>query len=826
MAPTGLMRAAIRGLPTSLLDLKRHAHMLMALCLFLPLLASAAARQIVPMDSNWKFTLANPQNAEQSAFDDASWRTLDVPHDWSIAGPFAETNRTGGAGGYLPAGVGWYRKHFDLPADDAQRHVFIDFDGVMANSDVWINGFHLGKRPFGYVSFRYELTGHLKFGHADSNVLAVRADNSVQPASRWYSGAGIYRHVRLVVTDPVHLAQWGTFITTPKVTASQALVHVGSTAVNQSAALREVTVRWELLAPDGRSIQSAETKPQNIPAGQSADFTNEFVVANPELWNVVAATASTLDPQPSTPQPLYRVSTRILSTGAPVDDELTAFGIRDAHFEPATGFWLNGRNLKIKGVCLHQDAGALGVAVPLRAWERRLALLQQVGCNAIRTAHNPPAPEFLDLCDRMGFLVLDELFDCWTVGKNGLGGERLADYHLIFNEWSKTDVRDTVRRDRNHPSIIAYSAGNEIHDTPNAELAKRILKDLIDAFHKNDPSRPVTQALFRPNVSHDYTDGLADLLDVVGQNYRENEIIAAHEQNPLRKILGTENGHDRKMWLALRDNAPYAGQFLWTGIDYLGESRGWPVIGAGSGLFDRTGAPRPRAFERQSWWSDQPIVCIARRIQPSRATPADPGGDPLVPRQSEFSDWTPRSAGPHDESVEVYSNCEQVELMLNGKSLGTQQRPADASPRTWKVPFEPGTITALGKNKEQVVVTQELRTAGKAAAILLTTDSSRLTPDWDEVAFVQAAIVDQNGVLVPDAADLVSFAVTGPGAIAAVDNGDNSSHELFQASARHAYQGKCCAILKATAGSGQISLTASAPGLKASSVMLQTIAAH
>jgi beta-galactosidase len=418
----------------------------------------------------------------------------------------------------------------------------------------------------------------------------------------------------------------------------------------------------------------------------------------------------------------------------------------------------------------------------------------------------------------MGFLVMDELFDCWTVGKNR------NDYHLYFNEWSKTDIHDTVCRDRNHPSVILYSAGNEIRDTPKSELAKNILRGLVEAFHEDDPTRPVTQALFRPNTSHDYTNGLADLLDVVGQNYREDEILAAHEAKPERKIIGTENGHDRKVWLAFRDHPAYAGQFLWTGFDYLGESRRWPIIGAGSGLFDRTGTPRPRAFQRQSWWSDQPMVHIVRRVAPERDTPADPGFDPLTRRQQEFSDWTPHDSAPHEENVEVYSNCQEVELLLNGKSLGSQMLPADASPRAWKVPHEPGTLRAVAKNNNRVAATHELRTAGPPVRIVLRTDRAQLTADWNDVSYVTATIADTNGVLVPNATDLITFKISGPGIIAAVDSGDNASHEPFRGDSRHAYAGQCIAIVKAIASSGAISLRASAPGRAEGTITLQPVA--
>jgi len=491
--------------------------------------------------------------------------------------------------------------------------------------------------------------------------------------------------------------------------------------------------------------------------------------------------------------------------------------MREFHFDSATGFWLNGRNLKLKGVCLHHDGGALGAAVPLRCWERRLVQLKQIGVNAVRTAHNPPSPEFLDLTDRLGLLVMDEMFDCWTVAKNPY------DYHLYFDDWARIDARDTVRRDRNHPSIVLYSAGNEIRDTPNGDLAKRILNDLVRIFHQEDPTRPVTQGLFRPNVSHDYDDGLADLLDVVGTNYRDDELLAAHRAKPDRKIIGTEQGHDMRTWLACRDNPAHSGQFIWTGIDYLGESRRWPVVAAGSGLLDRTGAVKPMAYERESWWCRQPVVHIVRRVEPARTTAADPAFEPLARRQSQFADWSPRSTEPHTEFLEAYSNCDEVELFLNGRSLGSRPATSDGSPRKWTVQYEPGALRALARNKGQVVATDELRTAGQPARIVLTADRSRLAPDWDDVCYVTATVTDRAGVPVPNADDLISFEISGPGAIAAVDNGDNSSHEPFQSTVRRAFQGRCVAIIRARAGSGRITISASAGLLAKTSVTIEIV---
>jgi beta-galactosidase len=760
-----------------------------------------AARITENFDTNWLFQKSDAPGGELNEFNDSDWRKLDLPHDWSIEGPFAETNLTGGAGGFLPSGLVWYRKHFNLPKDAADKVVRIEFDGVMQNSDVWINGHHLGHRSFGYVSFGYELNGHLNFG--GDNVIAVRCDTSEQPASRWYSGGGIYRHVRLVETDPIHIAENGVFISTPQVSTDKATVRVQTTVTNQSATPRTITVQTVLVAPSGEQV--AVIKSECVATnGASTELFQQIIVPKPQLWNLDSTK-------------LYQAVSKIYLGKVDVDQTTTAFGIRSAEFTPSNGFVLNWKKVVLKGVCLHHDGGAFGAAVPLSIWEQRLAELRTLGVNAIRTSHNPVAPEFLDLCDRMGFLVMDEFFDCWTVGKNPF------DYHLYFNEWSARDAADTVRRDRNHPSVILYSIGNEIHDTPQPAIAIPIASNLVQVCHQNDPTRPVTQALFRPNVSGDYTNGLADLLDVVGTNYRDNELLAAQRAKPSRKIIGTEQRHDRETWLNLRDNPSHSGQFLWTGVDYLGESRRWPMINHSSGLLDRTGEIKPRSYERQSWWGDAPMVRIMRRTAPDDRMPTDPGyGGEELHTQVEFADWTSRYPKPHDETVEAYSNCEEVELVLNGKSLGAKKINADATPRIWKVPFAAGTLKAVGRNgKGKVVATDELSTAGKAVKIVLSTETKKISPGFDNVAIVRARVVDANGITAPRAADLISFSISGPGVIACVDNADPASIEAFQASQRHAYHGECVAFVKANGSSGKILVKAEAPSLKAGSISIK-----
>ncbi|HYJ91745.1 MAG TPA: glycoside hydrolase family 2 TIM barrel-domain containing protein [Pyrinomonadaceae bacterium] len=792
-------------------------------------LTVAQARITKSFDKDWLFYKGDASGAENETFDDSAWRKLHIPHDWSIEGPFSKDNPTGGAGGFLPAGIGWYRKHFIVPADYKDRRVTIEFDGVMANSDVWVNGFHLGKRPYGYVSFAYDLTGHLNFGK--DNVMAVRADNSQQPASRWYTGAGIYRHVRLVATDPDHFTQWGVFVTTPQVSAKQATVHVSGEITNQSSAAQMLAMQIDLLDPNGKVVASGESKGQAVEPNQISNFGLDLSVRNPQLWDIGKGI-------------LYKAVARVRAGSKTLDDLTVPFGIREFHFDPATGFWMNGRNFKIKGMCLHHDGSAFGAAVPLAVWERRLTELRKLGVNAIRNAHNP-AGDFLDLADKMGFIVMDELFDQWTLAKNPY------DYHLYFNEWSKIDVRDTVRRDRNHPSVFIYSAGNEIRDNhADPEKAKQTLRGLVDTFHENDPTRPVTQALFRPNTegANDYNNGLADILDVIGQNYREKEILAAWKQKPTRKIIGTENDRSSlDQWLAMRDHPEYSGQFIWAGVDYLGEARVWPNYGFSYGMLDRTAYKRPLGWQRQSWWSDEPMVYLARRIAPNTAAPTDPGYDPNEQKRTQvvFGDWTPKNLDPHEENVEVYSNCEEVELFLNGKSLGSKSKPLNDSPRNWHVTFEPGTIKAVCRSADNSppagggvaegrgggsvrsgaaggtpLPTYELRTAGKAAKIMLSVDKSKITSDWNDVVFLTATVTDANGVPVPDADNMINFEATGAGFIAAVDSADNTDHDPFQAKQRKAYQGRCLAYIKTDKASGKITVTASAPGLKSNTVTI------
>jgi beta-galactosidase len=747
------------------------------------------SRIVLNFDSDWRFLKGDAAGAENSSFDDSQWRNLNVPHDWSIEGPYDKTNPTSRGGGYLPAGIGWYRKKFTVSEAGSKQKVFIEFDGVMANSDVWINGFHLGKRPYGYSSFSYDLSGHLKSGKGESNILSVRADNTTQPASRYYAGAGIYRHVRLVITNQVYFEQWGVYISASQVSDKKAVINLQSMIINESSSSYPIILETTIFDPSGKIIKSAESK-QSVPSGKSVTVNQSVEVIDPLLWDIE---------QPN----LYKAITRIKSSKNTIDEQTNLFGIRNSRFEAATGYWLNGKNIKIKGVCLHHDGGALGSAVPLRVWERRLELLKEVGVNAIRTGHNPFAPEFLDLCDRMGFLVMDETFDTWTAAKpNGEKG-----YNQYFTTWWEKDTRDMVLRDRNHPSVIIYSIGNEIRDNLNDSTGFKKYKDQQDLIHQLDPSRPVTMALFRPNVSKVYSNGFVEKMDVVGQNYRENELVAVHLAKPELKVIGTENGHGLTEWLILRDNPFISGQFLWTGIDYLGEAL-WPAISYDKGLFDRTGGWKQLSYQRQSWWSDKPVVHIVRKSDNAGA------GDWVA-------NWTPVDAGTYDDArVEVYSNCEEVELFLNGKSLGTKVKPEDDSPRSWEVTYEKGTLKAVAKNNGKEVASDELKTAGIPAKIILTADKSQISRTWDDLSYVTASVVDADGIVCPNVDKLISFSISESGIISAVDNGDTKSHEQYQASERHVFNGQCIAIIRAKSSSGKITVTASTPELISGSVTI------
>lgn len=787
---------------------------------------AAAQRQRLSMDPGWRFTLGDPAGAERPAFDDRQWRGLDLPHDWSIEGTPRQDAPGGGRVGYFPSGLGWYRKAFRLPAGARGHEVWLEFDGVHMNGDVWINGFHLGRRPYGYVGFAYDVTQHLVPG---VNVVAVRVDNSLQPNSRWYTGSGIYRHVWLTLVDSLHVAHWGTFVTTTRADSAAADVVVRTRVENGHAAAHDGLLRSVVLDGAGREVARAET-PFSLTAGQEVELQQRLRFAAPRLWSV------------ETPS-LYALRSEVLDGQRSADATTTTFGIRTIAFDRDHGFLLNGRRVKMNGVNLHHDAGAVGGAVPERVWERRLEVLRAMGANAIRTSHNPPAPEFLDLCDRLGFLVMAEAFDEWTFGKVPEG------YNRYFAEWSERDVTDFVRRDRNHPSIVLWSAGNEIgeQDTPDGV---QVLRRLLDIFHREDPTRPVTTG--NDHIAADggrATLAFLNALDVVGYNYvdrwhERRELFAEQDRHdhPDWRMIGTESvsagdpfgggyslGNDpavvrpnyatemlraERLWRWVATHDYFAGDFMWTGIDYLGESV-WPFKGFGSAPVDITGRPKDSYYFYQSQWTDRPVLHL-------------------------FPHWNWPQREGQAIPVLAYTNCNSVELFLNGRSLGEKrlefpaqgtsggwnsyaQPVVDATTDdlhlSWDVPYEPGVLRAVGRRRDGTVACQaEVRTAGRSAAIRLSVDRDPITTAPGDVAHVTFEIVDSAGTVVPTASDLVRFAVTG-GSILALDNADLRDHDPYRSDRRHAFNGRGLAIVRA-AQAGQLRLSASAGGLRDASVAI------
>ncbi len=654
----------------------------------------------------------------------------------------------------------------------------------------------------------------MKFGK-EENVLAVRVDHTRLPDSRWYTGSGIYRHVRLLINDKIHIGNWGLFVYTPQIKEGLATVRVETTVENNSGNKKGFSLQSEVLGPGGRHIDS-RTSLGTVDNDNTQSIKHQIPIDSPKLWSL------------ESPQLYTLVST--LSVGSKVIDETrTTFGIRSVKFDPNKGFLLNGTSLKIKGVCIHHDAGCLGAAVPEKVLERRLRLLKDLGVNAIRTSHNPPAPELLNLCDRLGLLVMDEAFDEFTPGKNkwitgwnnGLPGR--FGYNEYFDQWGVTDIQDMILRDRNHPSVIIWSIGNEIdyandpfshpvlgkeeyqpHNPPAEDMVK-CARPLIEAVKKLDLSRPVTAAL--ANVAMSDAVGFDDMLDIVGYNYQEKRYAEDHKKNPKRIIFGSENYLTFNDWLAVRDNEYISGQFLWTGIDYLGEAGRWPNRAAGFGLLDLCGFKKPAAWFRQSLWTDKPMVCIC----------ASAGGGEKNPLIEESWNWSKGQT----ITVNCYSNCPEVQLSLNDKPIGTKKlEEATDGVLTWQVPYESGVLKAAGLRDGKTVCQYSLATAGKAGKIELSCDATELAADGKDVCHVSFQIVDAKGVRVPDAANEVKFEIDEPAAIIGIGNGDLNDTSDCKAPVHKAYQGRGLAIIQSKKAPGKITLKASAAGLEGAAAKL------
>ncbi|HWC96428.1 MAG TPA: beta-galactosidase GalB [Candidatus Sulfopaludibacter sp.] len=802
-----------------------------AAVLLLPASAAVTAERRQSFDDNWRFFKGDAPGAENPTFDDSHWRALSLPHDWAIEGPFdPKANPHTGA---LPIfGTGWYRKSFTVPDSLKDRYFSIMFDGAQNNAHVFLNGVEIGSRPYGYISFSVDLTSHLKFG-GQTNVLAVRLSPE-DHSSRWYPGAGIYRNVWLDVTGPIHVGQWGTYITTPEVTAEKATGTAKVDLRNRTGKPAAVTLQTTILDPAGKPVAKNGSTAE-LAAGATQTVAANLTVARPDRWD--------LD-HPA----MYTLVAEVLDANHKVVDRYTTpFGIRSIKFDREQGFLLNGRHVKIQGVCDHHDLGALGAAVNRRATERQIEILKKAGVNAIRTSHNPPSPELLDLCDRMGIVVMDESFDMWKRPKVTNG------YSKYFDEWSERDVRDFVHRDRNHPSVIMWSIGNEIPEQGSpqgGDMAKR----LTGFFHEEDPTRPTTSAFNSPEAA--IRNHLGENVDLFGVNYRPWQYEQFQKEHPTWIVYGSEtascvssrgvyhlpvekyekhpslqlSGYDiiAPPWaycpdveFQYQDKLPNVlGEFVWTGFDYIGEptpyfgggrgvdnSKDWPARSSYFGFIDLAGFPKDRFYLYQSQWTKAPMVHMLPHWNwPGREGQAIP--------------------------VMVYTNAEEVELFLNGKSLGRKKRFSEpvvipvgrnVSPDQkfaskyrleWQVPYAPGSLKAVAYSGGKQVAADQTNTAGPAARIKLIPDRAAIRADGDDLSFITVRVEDKDGNLVPGADNLVHFAVSGAGARRAVDNGNAASDESFQADQRKAFSGMALLIVNGHKGQpGKIHVVATSEGL-------------
>ena len=831
--------------------MKKHYLFLFICTVLFSCSSSKKVRENVDFTEGWKFYLGDDSIAYNAQYDDAKWRILDLPHDWSIEADFSLKNPATPGGGALPGGIGWYRKDFVVDKSDEGKNVYIDFDGIYWNSKVWINGHLLGERPNGYISFRYDLTPYIKVG--ERNVIAVRVDNSKQPNSRWYSGSGIYRNVRLVTTNALHVDLWGTYITTPTVTKDNAEIKIETNIKNSSDLSQTFELYSILIDKDGKEIAGINNS-ESVGIGENISMNQSLKVSNPILWSI------------DNPY-LYKIVTRIEQNGKVVDEYETPLGIRYFSFDPNKGFFLNGESIKIKGVCNHHDLGFLGAAVNTRAIERQLEILKEMGCNGIRTSHNPPAPELLDLCDKMGFIVMDEAFDMWRKKKSPY------DYSQYFPEWHERDLTDLILRDRNHPSIFMWSIGNEIleqwshinADTLDLQQANMVLnfantlnkKDidakelhvnslltikLADIAKKLDPTRPITTGNNETEPSnHIFRSGA---MDIIGFNYHENNWVNFHEKFPNQKLIITEStsglmsrGYyempsdsmniwperwdkpfDRPVhhcssydnchvpwgsthedtWRLVKNYDHISGVYLWTGFDYLGEPTPfwWPSRSSYFGVIDLAGFPKDVYYMYQSEWTNKDVLHI-------------------------FPHWNWKEG----QTVDIwayFNNADEVELFLNGLSLGKKAKEKDVYHVFWRVPFHKGTLKAVSYKDGKEVLTREVKTTGDPISIRLTADRQTIKADGKDLSFITVEALDAEGNPVPVADNLINFTIEGDGFIAGTDNGDPTDPNSLKKPSRKLFSGKALAVVQSHKKAGKIILKATSSNLKQASIEINS----
>ncbi len=791
-------------------------------------LHAQSVRSVLNFNKGWHFYYADTidrSNAYSAAsFNDNKWRVLNLPHDWSIELPFSKDNPATPEGGALPGGIGWYRKSFTVPATAKDKLVSIEFDGVYRCSEVWINGHLLGFRPNGYISFQYDITPYLKFG-AEQNVIAVKVDNSKQINSRWYSGSGIYRNVRLVTTAPVAVDHWGTFVTTPKVSNQQATVHVATKLHNATGKPALVSLTSIIVDAAGKEVARKTQNGISI-KDSSFEVAQDIVVTNPMLWSI---------DKPN----LYKVISQVVSNGKVVDDYTTTTGIRYFRFDVAKGFFLNDQPMKILGVCNHHDLGCLGAAINYRALERQLEILKSFGCNGIRTSHNPPAPELLELCDKMGFVVMDEAFDMWAKQKTKF------DYHLYWKEWHKKDLEDQILRDRNHPSVIMWSIGNEIREQGDA-TGTSIAKELCDIVRSLDTTRLTVDANDHPYPTWNYILK-SNALDIVGYNYHHQLYKSFADSFPNKKFIATEttsgletrgeyffpsdsirvwppdhkkgkhanegmnddytvSAYDNtrapwsstheQTWKEIKKYDNLSGMFIWTGFDYLGEPTPytWPAKSSYFGVVDLAGFPKDVYYMYQSEWTNKDVLHI-------------------------LPHWTWKQGDSVDVWV-YYNHADEVELYVNGKSVGIRRKQGEDLHVMWRVLYQAGNIKAVSRKDGKTVLMQQINTAGGPAKIELVADRRTIQANGEDMSFITVRVLDKDGNLVPKADNLIHFKIEGDAFIAGVDNGNPVSHEPFKANNRKAFNGLALAVVQAKEKAGKVLVTAKGEGLQTATIEL------
>jgi len=758
-------------------------------------------------DDNWLFHYGNITNGEQPTLDDSMWRKLDLPHDWTIEdipgtdSPFDSTVVNGVASGFTRGGIGWYRKHFHIAKAEEGKRFYIRFDGVYMNSDIWVNGRHLGNEFYGYSTFGYDITPYLKYG-AD-NLLAVQVKTETV-TSRWYSGSGIYRHVWLTATQPLYIDHYGTVITTPEVSGEVGKVAVSSTLINDTDEPVQPVIRLKILDANSQVVGRSQQK-CDIAKGEKVTVNQELIVNNPSLWSVDAPH-------------LYTLVSEVVQAGKVIDSTKETFGIRSILFDPEKGFFLNGEMLKLKGGCIHHDNGPLGAMAFDRAEERKIKLHKKAGFNALRMAHNPPSPALLDACDRLGILVIDEVFDVWKYGHFE------EDYSKRFDELWQLDLQRMIIRDRNHPSVIMWSIGNEIKQNDTPEMAS-LSQQLAEYTRSIDDTRPVTAGV---NSVSDKKDAYLSTLDVAGYNYSPREYVLGRQRRPQQLIYASESYASQAYdyWKDVEKYDWVIGDFIWTSFDYIGEaSIGWygyyleqsfyPFYLAYCGDIDVCGIRRPQSYYRETFWNDAPMTYIS-------VTPPVPSF-PLNPKKEDWSiwDWPDEIKSWNFEGYEdqklnvwVYTSCDEIELFLNGESLGRKANTVDAKNKLgWEVPYKKGVLEAKGYIKGQEVTTSELKSAGEVTNIKITADRTMLSTSGQDLSYVSIELLDAEGNVNPLADHLVTFDVSGEGSLIAVANSNPMSNESFQKDYRKAWRGQCLAILKSGKNAGTIHLTAKVDGL-------------